>query len=153
MSRNWYSPWSPVVTERSVLDSALASTTLAPTTALPVGSVTVPRTEVVACALARPLRHKTNDSRTMAANTVGRRSNCLLNAASAAENIPCLPVISITFSLRGRKPETLLEFGKVNQENGQCQVRNLHLQDRHPARWQKLLRSERSFIDSWMSRP
>jgi hypothetical protein len=55
MRRNWYSPCPPVVAVRSVLDSAFVSATLAPTMALPSGSVTVPRTDVVACPRARPV--------------------------------------------------------------------------------------------------
>jgi len=41
------------VVVRSVLDSELASSTVAPATAFPLGSITVPRTEVVACPFAQ----------------------------------------------------------------------------------------------------
>src|SRR5579863_6829295 len=109
MNRNWYSPCSAVVAVLSVFDSLLVSTTVAPATVLPLGSITVPRSDVAACPAARTLMPTAKHSHIVAAQAVcratGRRFP--LETPQATYEVRRLRIIDITFSYEVGSPSNI----------------------------------------------
>src|SRR4029077_14409656 len=122
---NWYSPWLPVVTVRSIRDSALARTTFAPVTALSSGSVTVPRSEVVACVQAMLVASSITTSILVLRFHEGGR----YATATDPELIMCASKFLFRALGSPKLEGTLLELRKVRTTAGRCQDRSSDRQD------------------------
>jgi hypothetical protein len=67
----------------------------------------VPRRDVAACPATRALMHRVKHPKTMAAKRGFWKKGFVLETPQAVDDIPCLPVISITFFVRSRKPRNI----------------------------------------------
>src|SRR5208337_2444749 len=104
MNRNWYPPCSPVVAVLSVLDSALARTTVAPATALPLGSVMVPRSDVLAWLQAGTLTNSAIPASHMAASRPCQERGGMADISGRTEECQWLAVIASPFCTGINKP-------------------------------------------------